>query len=159
MPKELSLLSRRRCITKEIEINAPCAVVWKVLTDFPGYGSWNPFIWRIAGELIVGKRLSLFARLPCGLQMPLWPRVLELEAERKIRWLGSLLLPGLLDGEHLFMLEPLGKTRSRFTQVEEYRGVLLPVVWNWLRDQGHGAFDIMNRALKNSAERFHESSF
>lgn len=159
MPEELSLLSLRRCITKEIEISAPCALVWKALTDFPGYGSWNPFIRRIAGELIVGERLRVLARLPCGLPMLLRPRVLELEVERKIRWLGSLLLPGLLDGEHLFMLEPLGKTKVRFVQREEYSGVLLPIMWSWLNDQGHGAFEMMNRALKVVAERLGENSF
>ena len=152
-------MSPRRCITKEIEIKAPCAVVWKILTDFPGYGSWNPFIRRIAGELIVGKRLSVFARLPCGLQMPLWPRVLELEVERKIKWLGSLLLPGLLDGEHLFIMEPLGKTKVRFVQREEYSGLLLPIMWMWLRNQGLQAFEMMNGAIKLTAERLSENSF
>jgi hypothetical protein len=151
-------LSRSRCITKEIEISAPCALVWKAVTDFPGYGSWNPFIRRIAGELIVGERLRVLARLPCGLPMLLWPRVLELEVERKIRWLGSLFLSGLLDGEHLFMLEPLGKTKVRFVQREEYSGVLLPIMWSWLSDQGHGAFEMMNRALKVTAERLGENS-
>ena len=152
-------MSLRRCITKEIEISAPCALVWKAVTDFPGYGSWNPFIRRIAGELIVGERLRVLARLPCGLPMLLWPRVLELEVERKIRWLGSLLLSGLLDGEHIFMLEPLGKTKVRFVQREDYSGVLLPIMWSWLRDQGHGAFEMMNRALKVTAERLGENSF
>ncbi|MHC1728596.1 MAG: SRPBCC family protein [Syntrophobacteraceae bacterium] len=65
MPKELSLLSRRQCITEEIEINAPCVVVWKILTDFPGYGSWNPFIRRIAGDLSVGRHLRVSSQLPC----------------------------------------------------------------------------------------------
>jgi hypothetical protein len=151
-------LSRIRCITKEIEINAPCVVVWKVLIGFPGYCSWNPFIRRIAGDLSVGRHLRVLALLPCGLPMPLWPEILEFEVERKFRWLGSLVLPGLLDGEHLFMLEPLGETKSRFTQMEEYSGVFLPIMWTWLRDQGQGAFEIMNRALKTVAERLYEDS-
>jgi hypothetical protein len=157
VPQELSLLPRRRFITREIEINAPCAVVWKVVTDFPVYGSWNPSIRRIAGELIVGRRLRVIARLPCGLPMPLLPRVLEVGAERKIRWLGSLLLPGLLDGEHLFIFEPLGKTKVLFVQREDFSGVLLPVMWSWLREQGNAAFERMNRALKVVAERLCES--
>lgn len=129
------------------------------MTDFPGYGSWNPFIRRIEGELIVGERLRVFARLPCGLPMMLWPRVLEYGVERNIRWLGSLLLSGLLAGEHLFMLEPLGKIKVRFVQTEDYSGALLPIMWSWLRDQGHGAFEMMNGALKVAAERLCESSF
>lgn len=152
-------MSQRRWITTEIEINAPCAVVWKVMTDFSGYGSWNPFIRSIEGKLIVGEHLRVFARLPCGLPILLWPRVLEFGVERKIRWLGSLLLSGLLDGEHLFMLEPLGKTKVRFVQREAYSGVLLPIMWSWLRDQGQGAFEMMNRALKVAAERLCETSF
>lgn len=152
-------MSRRLAIAQEIEINAPCAVVWKVLTNFPDYGSWNPSIRRIAGELIVGERLRVLARLPCGLPVMLWPRVLEFEVERKIRWMGSLLLSGLLDGEHLFLLEPLRRTRVRFVQIEEYSGVLSPIMWSWLRDQGHGAFEMMNSALKVAAEYLSDNSF
>jgi len=78
--------------------------------------------------------LRVLARLPSGLPVLLWPKVLGVEVERNIRWLGSLILPGLLDGEHLFILEPLGKTKVRFVQREEYSGVLLPIMWSWLRD-------------------------
>jgi len=90
--------------------------------------------------------------------MLLWPKVLEVEAERKIRWLGSLLPPGLLDGEHIFILEPLGKTKVRFVQREEYSGLLLPIMWMWLRNQGLLGFEMMNGAIKVAAERLCESS-
>ena len=159
MPQDVSLLPQKRWITTEIEINAPSAVVWKVLTDFPGYGSWNPSIRQIEGALIVGKRLRVFARLPCGLPMVLWPKVLSFGIEQEIRWLGSLLVSGLLDGEHLFILEPLGEAQVRFVQREEYSGVLLPIIWPWLRSQGLEAFGIMNRALKKAAEHSCESTF
>jgi hypothetical protein len=152
MPQDMSRLIRNRRIHTEIEINAPSAVVWKVLTDFPGYGLWNPFIRRIEGELIGGKRLRVLATLPCGLPMVLRPKVLDFKVERKIRWLGNLLFPGLLDGEHLFMLEPLGEDGVRFVQREAYSGILLPIMWPWLRGQGLEAFGMMNRALKAAAE-------
>jgi len=150
---------QKRWITTEIEINAPSAVVWKVLTAFPSYGSWNPFISQIKGKLIVGKRLSVFARLPCGLPMVFWPKILNFGIKQEIRWLGSLLVSGLLDGEHLFMLEPLGEATVRFVQKEVYSGVLLPITWPWLKGQGFEAFGMMNRALKKAAEHSCESSF
>ncbi len=159
MPKELSLLPRKRWITTEIEINAPSAVVWNVLTDFSSYGSWNPVIRQIKGKLIVGKRLNVFVRLPCGLRMVLWPKILYFGIEQEIRWLGSLLVSGLLDGEHLFMLEPLGEAQVRFVQREAYSGILLPIMWHWLGSQGLEAFGMMNRALKAAAERLCESPF
>jgi len=158
VPEELNHLSLKRWISTEIEINAPCAVVWKVLTDFPCYASWNPFIRRIGGELIVGGRLRVLARLPCGLPIILWPRVLEFCVEREIRWLGNLLVSNILEGKHIFLMEPLGKSRVRFIQQEEYSGMLLPSIWIWLKSQGLEAFRRMNRSLKVAAERMHESS-
>jgi hypothetical protein len=100
------------------------AVVWKVVADFRGYGSWHPIIKRISGELTVGKRLGLFARLPCGLPMALWPRVLEVEGGRKLKWLGSLALPGLLDGEHLLVIESLAEVRVAKTLAGYRTGLL-----------------------------------
>jgi hypothetical protein len=129
------------------------------LTDFPSYGSWNPFINQIKGKLIVGKRLSVFARLPCGLPRVLWPKILNFGIEQEIRRLGSLLVPGLLDGEHFFMLEPLGEATVRFVQKEAYSGLLLPIMWPWIKGQGLEAFGMMNRALKKAAEHSCESSF
>jgi hypothetical protein len=152
-------LPNKRWIHTEIEIAAPCSVVWKILTDFPVYGSWNPFIKSIEGKLIVGKRLRVFARLPCGLQMVLWPRVLDFRIEREIKWIGNLFLSGLLDGEHRFMLERLGEAKVCFIQKEAYRGALLPIMWFWLKGQSHEAFWSMNRALKVDAERLYERSF
>jgi hypothetical protein len=151
-------LPRIRSIKTEIEINAPSAVVWKVLTDLPAYGSWNPFIRRISGELTAGRHIRVYARLPCGLPMVLRPKVLEIEVERRFRWLGSLLMPGVLDGEHLFMIDPIAKNKVRFIQREEYSGVLLGTLWSWLSGQGQGAFELMNNALKTAAERLIEKS-
>lgn len=129
-PRYSNLMTQKPRIRTEIEISAPCALVWKVMTDFPGYASWNPFIRRIGGSLAVGERLWVFALLPCGLPMPLRPRVLECQVEREIKWLGSLIVSGLLDGEHLFMMESIGKNRARFVQSEEYSGALLPIMWS-----------------------------
>ena len=41
-------------IHTEIEINASADAVYKVLTDFASYGSWNPVITKIEGSPSVG---------------------------------------------------------------------------------------------------------
>ena len=81
-----------------------------------------------------------------------------IRAEREIKWLGNLLIPGLLDGEHLFLVDPLSKSKTRFLQREEFNGVLLPFLWKWFGDQGRRAFEMMNGALKAEAERLWERS-
>jgi hypothetical protein len=143
----------KRKISTEIEINASPCLVWKVLSDLGGYSSWNPVIRRIEGTLAVGSCLKVVACLPCGLPMLLQPELLELRVEREIRWLGNLFLPGLLDGEHVFLLDPLSESKTRFVQQEEYNGMLLPFFWTCLGDQVHAAFEMMNRALKTAVER------
>jgi hypothetical protein len=147
----------KRVIATEIEISAPPDIIWTVLTDLSGYGSWNPVIRRIEGNLTVGSRLKVIACLPCGLPMPLQPKLLEFKAEREIRWLGSLFIPGLVDGEHVFLLEPLGESKTRFVQREEFNGIFMPLIWRWLKNQVFTTFEMMNKSLKTVAER-HEGA-
>jgi len=147
----------KRWITTEIEIHSCAALVWKILTDFPRYGLWNPFIRHIEGKLIVGERLKVVALLPCGIPMVVWPTILEVTDAAKIKWLGSLVVPGLLDGRHSFILEARGENKVRFVQEEEYSGLLLSMMWGWLREQGQRAFEMMNAALKREVERACES--
>jgi hypothetical protein len=142
----------KRVIATEVEINAPPEVIWRVLTNLSGYGSWNPVIRRIEGNLAVGSCLRVTACLPCGLPMLLQPKLLEFDAEREIRWLGSLILPGLVDGEHIFLLEPLCESKTRFVQREEFNGIFMPLIWGWFSSQVRPAFEMMNRALKTVAE-------
>jgi len=148
----------KRWIAAEIEIDAPAPVVWRVLTHFPGYCSWNPTIKRIEGELSVQSCLTVSACLPCGLPLLLRPRLLECNPEREIRWLGTLPIPGLFEGEHLFRLDPLGEFQTRFVQREEFNGILVPLLWKWFKDQGRRSFELMNEALKAEVERCREYS-
>lgn len=136
-----------------IEIAAPAQRVWDVLTDFPAYPQWNPFVRRIAGEAKVGARLEVVIAPPgMGNGMTLRPRVLIATPEREFRWLGQLWLPGLFDGEHRFVITPLGEGRTGFEQGEVFRGVLAPVVMWSIRAATLRGFQAMNQALKERAE-------
>ena len=62
-------------------------------------------------------------------------------------------MPGLMDGEHSFIIQPLEGDRVRFVQSESFTGVLVPLM------SGMGVFknaligfDEMNQALKRQAE-------
>jgi hypothetical protein len=75
--------------------------------------------------------------------------VLKAEPNRELRWLGRLLVPGLFDGKHIFIIEPLGAERVCFIQREIFTGMLVPLLSGTL-DRG---FEEMNQALKNRAEK------
>ena len=140
-----------RELRREIEIDAPPERVWAVVSDFAAYPEWNPFIRRIGGELREGARLEVRIEPPDTRAMTFKPTVRAVEANRELRWLGRLLLPGVFDGEHSLRIEPLDSGRSRFIQSERFTGLLVGLLGGTLSKTEAG-FEQMNAALKARAE-------
>jgi len=138
-------------IRSELEIAAPAAEVWGILTDFPRYHEWNPFITELQSDGVVGNALRLSLSLPEGRDYRLNARLLRMEADYELRWRAHLLFPGLFDGEHFLRLQTVDPRRTRFVQGENFSGVLLRFSGRTLTQVARG-FDYMNEALKRRAE-------
>lgn len=138
-------------LSESIDIAASPHRVWEVLTDTAAYPEWNSFMTELSGELRVGSRLAVTIEPPGGRTQRFTPTVTDLEPERHLAWLGRLLVPGLFDGAHSFVLEPLGEDSTRFTQSERFTGLLVPLLRGMLRSTGDG-FAAMNSALASRAE-------
>ena len=136
----------------EIQIDAPAERVWELLTDFDAYPQWKPFIRKISGQPAAGERLEVRLEPPGGRGMTFKPKVLNVDPNRKLQWLGHLLVPGLFDGEHSFTIQPLEENRVRFVQREAFKGLLVPLFARSLKTNTHRGFEEMNRALKARAE-------
>ena len=134
-----------------IEINAPTERVWQVVSDFARYPEWNPFIVRAAGIARVGERLDVTIVAPGMKPASFRPRVLDFAPGRLIRWKGEFKLPGLFDGRHALIVEPLDGGRSRFTTHEDVSGILLPFLGKVMTSSQQG-FELMAGALKKRAE-------
>ena len=137
-------------IYTSVEIDAPAETVWSVLTDFGAYPTWNPYT-RIEGEPRVGERLRVSPGPEAGRSPTFRPRVLVADG-RELRWLGHLLVPGLFDGEHSFVVEDLGEGRSKFVQSEAFSGVLVGPVMRFVGAQTEANFRGINGALEERAE-------
>ncbi len=136
-----------------IEIEAPAARVWQILTEFGAYPSWNPFVSRIEGTAAAGEKLEVTLSPPGGKPMTMRPTVLTAEPGLKLAWLGRLAgVPKLFEGEHTFEIETLGPNRVRFLHYERFGGVLLPFLRKMLDTKTRAGFEAMNRALKERAE-------
>ena len=140
-------------ISTQIEISASQDRVWEILTDFPSLPEWNPFIRSAQGELEPGKRLNIYIKPSKGMGMKFKPTVLKAEPNRELRWIGRLGSPGVFDGEHFFIIEPLPDDRVRFVQGEMFTGILVPLMapMGVFKNTRIG-FREMNEALKERAE-------
>jgi hypothetical protein len=141
-----------RELRREIEIDAPPDRVWAVVTDFAAYPEWNPFIRRISGELHEGAKLEVRIAPPGARAMTFKPTIRAVEANRELRWLGRLFVPGVFDGEHSLRIEPLDGARCRFHQSERFTGLLVGLAKGTLTKTEAG-FEQMNTALKARAEQ------
>jgi len=138
-------------IRSELEIAAPAREVWGILTDFPRYQEWNPFITELKTDGVVGGPLRLLLSLPEGRDYRLKSRLLRMEEDFELRFRTHLLFPGLFDGEHFLRVISLDAQRTRFVQGENFSGVLLRFSGRTLTQVARG-FDYMNEALKRRAE-------
>jgi uncharacterized protein YndB with AHSA1/START domain len=75
-----------RLISTSIDIKAPASRIWRILTDFPAYSTWNPFVRSIAGSTSPGSRLKVTVQPQGGQPMSFAPEVLACVEEREFRW-------------------------------------------------------------------------
>ncbi len=141
-----------RQIETSIDIDASPKLVWALLTDLARMPDWNPFIKFISGRLVQGAQLSIRIVPPGKSGMRFRPTVLSVRPERELRWLGHAFVAGLFDGEHYFLLEPIGEDRTRLTQGEKFSGILVGLLSGTLVVTEAG-FKDMNAALKQRAEQ------
>ncbi len=139
-------------VRTEIEIDASDELVWQVLTDFEAYPEWNPFIHRASGRAKPGALLEVAVAPPGAREMTVRPIVLWVEPRRELRWAGRLLLPGSYDGEHSYLIEPLGPNRVRLVHQELFEAEQTPAVMQSLVRREKLGFEEMNQALKTRAE-------
>lgn len=136
-------------IETSIIIDADGDAVWDVLTDFDRYSEWNPFIIESRGTAAVGTQLTN-TLLNGTSEMTFTPTITVADAGRELRWLGQFPVPGIIDGEHYFLIESLGSGQVRFVHGEHFRGALVPFAGGAL-DVEDG-FAAMNEALKQRVE-------
>jgi len=138
----------------EVVINAGAEHVFRILTDITRYHEWNPLIVSAGGKVAPGEKLDIRIRPPGKSDQPYVVKVLRVVPEREFVWLGHMKMKGILDGMHFFELFPEGTNRVRLVHREEFRGLLVPLVWRaFLDTRMREGFEALNRNLKELAER------
>ena len=136
----------------EIEIKAPLDKVWSILMDFEKYPEWNPFIKSISGKVETGATLKVVLHQPESKPMTIKPKVLKVEEKKQFTWLGHFIFPGVFDGEHSFKMREIEPGVTKFVHCENFKGILLPMLWKMLNTKTIKGFEMMNKALKERAQ-------
>lgn len=146
------VMSSHRQIHTEIEIEAPAANVWAILTDFEAYADWNPFVKNVSGEASAGTQLSVTVQPEGGEAMDFKPTVLKAEENQELRWLGRVILPNVFDGEHYFIIKEISESKVKLVHGENFKGILVPLMWGGMEEGTQKGFSAMNAALKAKVE-------
>jgi hypothetical protein len=133
-------------------IDAPAEKVWAVLTDFDRHPRWNPFIKAISGDKRSGGKLRVHIVPPDSKGMVFKPQIVKYKENIELRWKGKLLVPGLFDGEHYFILSKSENNKTEFVHGELFSGILTGLFSKSLEKTKEG-FELMNQALKAECEK------
>ncbi|MFT4200969.1 SRPBCC family protein [Gordonia sp. (in: high G+C Gram-positive bacteria)] len=137
-----------------LEIAAPAATVWAVLTDFDSYGEWNPFVPRASSTLQPGAPIDMSVRLGGGDKLRRQREYVN--AVDPGRFFSYSMKPapmGLLHSVREQTVAPSGSGTCHYTSHFEIAGPLSPVVSGLMGKGLRRGFDDMAAALKARAEQ------
>jgi hypothetical protein len=136
-----------KTVSATTQIDAPPLAVWAVLTDLSRYPEWNPLFREATGEIAVGSRITLRAVQPAnGRLMTVKAKIVAADPGAELGWTSAL--PGIMSGEHSFVLTPLDGG-TWLAQTEIYGGLLAATV---SVPRTETLFQAMNDALKQRVE-------
>ena len=129
-------------------IEATPDAIWAILTDAPGYPTWDSGVDRVVGRIAPGEKITVHSQVAPGRAFPV--EVVEFSPGRKMVWSGGMPL-GLFKGVRSFTLAPQAAGTVTFTMREEYFGPLAPLITRSIPDL-KPSFERFANGLKRRAE-------
>ena len=141
-----------KTIETHIVIDSTPEKIWDVLTNFEEYELWNPFMTRVVGNASLGSKIEVNIKTISGKNRSYYPIITKCETNKELRWKGKSFLPGVFDGERVFVLEKADDDKVSFSHKEIFSGLGVKLVGNKLDENLREGFVRMNEALKVRAE-------
>ena len=121
----------------KIEIRSGKEKVWKVLTDFDDYPSWNPLVSRLTGDISEGGTIDTTIT---PLNNTFSAKLLSLKEYKELIWKGKRIAGFLLAGEHYFRLIEKGPQQTTLEHGEYFTGILSGFISKKLLNTMENAF-------------------
>lgn len=141
-------------IEKTVEIAAPAAVVWEVISDLRRYPEWNPFCVECRSTLRPGDPIDMQVKL---LAKPQFQRewMLEYVEGKRFAYRMKPVPGGALSSFRSHDVEPMGSDRTRYRSYFHLKGWLRFVVLALFKSKLEAGFAGMTDGIKRRAEALH----
>ena len=137
-------------IEKTLEINAPAAIVWEVITDLGKYREWNPFLLECRTSFKPGDPIDLTVKLMAKPQAQReW--VVEYVEGRRFAYRMKP-VPGSLSSFRSHEVTPLGADRCRYHSYFHLAGWMRHLVVALLGGRLQAGFAGMTAGIQQRAE-------
>lgn len=143
-----------KIIETSIVIDSTPEKVWGILTKFEEYELWNPFMTKVIGSATLNSKIEVNINTISGKKRTYYPIITRCETNKELRWKGKSFLPGVFDGERIFILENSNDDKILFYHKEIFSGLGVRLVGNKLDESLRESFVTMNEALKVRVENF-----
>jgi hypothetical protein len=107
---------------------------------------------KVVGDAILGSKIEVNIKTTSGKNRRYYPIITQCETNKELRWKGKSFLPGVFDGERVFILEKTNDDKVSFSHKEIFSGLGVKLVGNKLDENLREGFVRMNDALKVRAE-------
>lgn len=139
-------------IEHTFEIDAPPALVWQVLTDFPRYAEWNRFVLACSSTLQPGDPIDLTVQLGATPQLQReW--MIEHQPGRRFAYRMKPMPLSALASQRSHDVEALGAERTRYRSHFQLMGWLMRLVRALMGKRLEAGFAQMSEGLKQQAEK------
>jgi hypothetical protein len=137
-------------IDTEITIDCDLDAAWALLTDYAGYGDWNPYMIKIEGAAATGStlRVTLHSTGPLVDTREVDINVLSV-LPTSMRWEGVAGDRTLFHGDHWFVLEELAPGKTRLHHYEHFTGSQCDAIMAQYGETIHANFLRFNQAFRD----------
>lgn len=140
-------------IETENLINTNIVDIWEILTNFPAYKRWNPYIKNVEKLDDTGINLRVEAKIMNGKDMTLRTKMAEWRLGSRFAWHTSLFdMHWLLSCKQYFYLKQVAHNETKCLIGMEFSGMLGGYACNRLAPYLVEAFGSMQEALKMRCE-------
>jgi len=138
-------------VDQTLEIKAPAAVVWEVISDLPRYGEWNPFCIECVSTLRPGDPIDMKVKLMAKPQAQReW--VSEYIDGKRFAYCTKPMPLGALSSLRFHNVESAGTALTHYRSYFHLKGWLRPLVLALFGRKLLASFGEMNQAVVQRAE-------